>query len=989
MESQDYWSDVNAVGDYYIRHDNVYTMKFVRHLPNLNSHLTALAQYGGPLAVFRRNDLNEESRMEIFNAVGQLITEFKWTSGNLLTMSWSSTESLVCVQTDGSVLIYQLMGGSPQLRKFYIDSKKTSSEQVASAKFYESQFGTGVAIATSTGRFLFLNGLENFSPKPLVGQEIAFSGSAWRRGCPGGGLAAGPVNPIAAAAHRQPEQQHHDCYAAHDQAEHQLGGVPGQVQHATGQAHCGQHQHRVHRDNLARSSAAVAPAVAAVVLRQAAAVLTVSQLVQRAAVLRHFLADLDPVPAAWCVLAPRPSNQLGPDQIRIFVLSRGGLLLLEQNRPPASLLEPPPAEALTDLCLSLDQSLLALWSEPQRHLTVYSLASGLSASGLPAPLSRHSLAGGPDSAFVGGDGGLLRMAWCANAAVMLVWADQRCLLPTVRSDRFANRLDEFHEGEGDSGAPLLVPEFDGLRLLTAERHDLLRPLPRPVEQLFNIACVSPATVLLLAHDTISGQARTETAAYELFLTIESDADKLAAVRCCLEAARFIAWPPDQKRVLRAARTGLALLPPKYSREHRTDELCQQLRLLNNLRFNESIGLPLTHAQFSRLGLGVLIDRLLNRRLHEFAFRACELLRLSESDGQARVMMHWAECQIDTLPPLVGAGVDIGESREDAQASDALVADIVKFVGQRPGVNYARLAGKAARLNRPGLARRLLDFETRSQDQVLLKLHNMRSELDLAGIMRKQPVAMALYQQAYCASDPAALLDQEDRRSDLAALELRRAFDSTEAARRQELLGSAASRFTEAGLPALAKECQLAAQLLERQRKLERDLSAQQFAGLSLHATLARLLGNGSEKLAESLRREFEVPEKRWWQLQVTALAKSGRFTELRRLSERKSPIGYAPFVNACLDAGNEAEAVALLPRVEREQRVRCLCRLRRYAEAIDFASGLKTDAAYHLEYLRRHLAREEVRQPGQPVVREAAQRLRALHQTMAAGGGGV
>uniref|UniRef100_A0A1I8HM62 Vacuolar protein sorting-associated protein 16 homolog n=1 Tax=Macrostomum lignano TaxID=282301 RepID=A0A1I8HM62_9PLAT len=975
MESQDYWSDVNAVGDYYIRHDNVYTMKFMRHLPNLNSHLTALAQYGGPLAVFRRNDLNEESRMEIFNAVGQLITEFKWTSGNLLTMSWSSTESLVCVQTDGSVLIYQLMGGSPQLKKFNINAK--TSEQVASAKFYESQFGTGVAIATSTGRFSFLNRLENFSPKPLVGQNalavlkknkaiqglakamawqskvtrrspqssarlsdlahraraVAFSGSAWRRGCPGGGLAAGPHMDSQSSSITVAMPHMTRLNTSWEVSRDRYSMPPA------GQAHCNQHQHRVHRDNLARSSAAVAPAVAAVVLRQAAAVLSVSQRVQRAAVLRHFLADLDPVPAAWCVLAPRPSNQLGPDQIRIFVLSRGGLLLLEQNRLPASLLEPPPAEALTDLCLSLDQSLLALWSEPQRHLTVYSLASGLSASGLPAPLSRHSLAGGPDSAFVGGDGGLLRMAWCANAAVMLVWADQRCLLPTVRSDRFANRLDEFHEGEGDSGAPLLVPEFDGLRLLTAERHDLLRPLPRPVEQLFNIACVSPATVLLLAHDTISGQARTETAAYELFLTIESDADKLAAVRCCLEAARFIAWPPDQKRVLRAARTGLALLPPKYSREHRTDELCQQLRLLNNLRFNESIGLPLTHAQFSRLGLGVLIDRLLNRRLHEFAFRACELLRLSESDGQARVMMHWAECQIDTLPPLVGAGVDIGESREDAQASDALVADIVKFVGQRPGVNYARLAGKAARLNRPGLARRLLDFETRSQDQVLLKLHNMRSELDLAGIMRKQPVAMALYQQAYCASDPAALLDQEDRRSDLAALELRRAFDSTEAARRQELLGSAASRFTEAGLPALAKECQLAAQLLERQRKLERDLSAQQFAGLSLHATLARLLGNGSEKLAESLRREFEVPEKRWWQLQVTALAKSGRFTELRRLSERKSPIGYAPFVNACQDAGNEAEAVALLPRVEREQRVRCLCRLRRYAEAIDFASG--------------------------------------------------
>uniref|UniRef100_A0A1I8FHK1 Signal peptidase complex catalytic subunit SEC11 n=1 Tax=Macrostomum lignano TaxID=282301 RepID=A0A1I8FHK1_9PLAT len=237
-------------------------------------------------------------------------------------------------------------------------------------------------------------------------------------------------------------------------------------------------------------------------------------------------------------------------------------------------------------------------------------------------------------------------------------------------------------------------------------------------------------------------------------------------------------------------------------------------------------------------------------------------------------------------------------------------------------------------------------------------------------MRKQPVAMAPAHQAGLLLPATRPLcwTKSDRRSDLAAaLELRRAFDATEAAPTTGAAGRPARCWPRVFL---AKECQLAAAAGAAEETGAVISALSNLPGSRCTPLLARLLGNGSEKLAESLRREFEVPEKRWWQLQVTALAKSGRFTELRRLSERKSPIGYAPFSSG-------------------EQRVRCLCRLRRYAEAIDFASGLKTDAAYHLEYLRRHLAREEVRQPGQPVVREAAQRLRALHQTMAAGGGGT
>uniref|UniRef100_A0A1I8FKA4 DUF4116 domain-containing protein n=1 Tax=Macrostomum lignano TaxID=282301 RepID=A0A1I8FKA4_9PLAT len=403
-------------------------------------------------------------------------------------------------------------------------------------------------------------------------------------------------------------------------------------------------------------------------------------------------------------------------------------------------------------------------------------------------------------------------------------------------------------------------------------------------------------------------------------------------------------------------------------EHRTDELCQQLRLLNNLRFNDSAAWASASSS----------TRLLNRRLHEFAFRACELLRLSESDGQARVMMHWAECQIDTLPPLVGAGVDIGESREDARRAMRWWRTL-----STAGVNYARLAGKAARLNRPGLARRLLDFETRSQDQVeqLLALavtakrwrrrssaaeaaqHAVRAGLGRHHAQNSR-LPWRCTSRPTCASDPAALLDQEDRRSDLAALELRRAFDSTERRpRRQELLGSAASRFTEAGLPALAKECQLAAQLLERQRKLERDLSAQQFAGLSLHAHSGQVTRPG----------------------QVRPLHRASP-----PIGAQNRPSRYAPFVNACQDPGNEAESGrSLLPRVERSSAFAACAACAATPRPSDFASGLKTDGR-----LSPGVPAPAPGQGGSQAARTAGCRERPpsgcalCTQTMAAGGGG-
>ena len=39
-----------------------------------------------------------------------VIAVMQWNSGNLLHVGWSNVEDLVCVQDDGSVLIYDMFG---------------------------------------------------------------------------------------------------------------------------------------------------------------------------------------------------------------------------------------------------------------------------------------------------------------------------------------------------------------------------------------------------------------------------------------------------------------------------------------------------------------------------------------------------------------------------------------------------------------------------------------------------------------------------------------------------------------------------------------------------------------------------------------------------------------------------------------------------------------------------------------------------------------
>ena len=81
-------------------------------------------------------------------------------------------------------------------------------------------------------------------------------------------------------------------------------------------------------------------------------------------------------------------------------------------------------------------------------------------------------------------------------------------------------------------------------------------------------------------------------------------------------------------------------------------------------------------------------------------------------------------------------------------------------------------------------------------------------------------------------------------------------------------------------------------LLEFQKRLQ-DSYNTQFLNLSVTDTLYQLIYIGYKTEADNLRKEFSVPDTRFWWVKIQALAAAGDWDELETFCKsKKSPIGY-------------------------------------------------------------------------------------------------
>lgn len=134
----------------------------------------------------------------------------------------------------------------------------------------------------------------------------------------------------------------------------------------------------------------------------------------------------------------------------------------------------------------------------------------------------------------------------------------------------------------------------------------------------------------------------------------------------------------------------------------------------------------------------------------------------------------------------------------------------------------------------------------------------------------------------------------------------------------------------------AELCDDARKLLKQQQVISEKYSSQatQFYGLSVHDTIKQLLNIGDIKLAEKMKSEYKVQDRRYWWLRIQVYADHFQWDELEKFSKsKKSPIGYEPFVEVCLKHNNIHEAKKYLAKCSSHKKIKWFIRAGMVEEA--------------------------------------------------------
>lgn len=504
------------------------------------------------------------------------------------------------------------------------------------------------------------------------------------------------------------------------------------------------------------------------------------------------------------------------------------------------------------------------------------------------------------------------MEWVGSNAVALAWEDELHLIgPKAVATKFYY----------DAWVHLL-PDVDGLRLLTNDVCEFIQKVPDETVDVFRLGSDSPAANLLEASNLLEQKSPK---ADDLIQLIRSSLSE--AVDTCVKAAgnEFnIHW---QKSLLRAASFGKSVLD-LYSSDDFVD-MCETLRVLNAVRFYE-VGLPLSYDQFKRLTPEKLITRLTNRHEYLLALRISGYLHLPTD----KIYVHWAQQKV----------------RVSTDNEESICRLIVKKLHGKSGVSFEDIARAAYDEGRVRLATELLNYEPRAGKQVPLLLGmkednialdkaiesgdtdlifhvllHLRKKLPLASFFRvinSRPVATAIVESSAWDQDRELLKDlyyQDDRRLDGSNLLLYEALHPTpeNITTVTDKLKSASKYLADAKDYSFHRQ-QLddAQKLLKLQEQFEKDLGpGNAFVGLSANATIFELVKAGHNKRAQKILSEFKVPEKTYTWLRLRALVAARHWNELEELSkQKKSPIGWEPFFNEILAAGNTRVASNFIPK---------------------------------------------------------------------------
>ncbi|VDD83064.1 unnamed protein product [Mesocestoides corti] len=125
---------------------------------------------------------------------------------------------------------------------------------------------------------------------------------------------------------------------------------------------------------------------------------------------------------------------------------------------------------------------------------------------------------------------------------------------------------------------------------------------------------------------------------------------------------------------------------------------------------------------------------------------------------------------------------------------------------------------------------------------------------------------------------------------------------------------------------------------------------------SVNTTYVRLVAAGSqttERIADQMRRDFRIPEKRAAYLRLIGLALSSNtasaWAEIERMAFSKRPaVPLDIIVKVYADAGRQNEAADIIAKLPLEQKIRSLVMIGKSHEAINIATQERSDRLLYL-----------------------------------------
>ncbi|XP_048516887.1 vacuolar protein sorting-associated protein 16 homolog [Dendroctonus ponderosae] len=545
-----------------------------------------------------------------------------------------------------------------------------------------------------------------------------------------------------------------------------------------------------------------------------------------------------------------------------------------------------------------------------------------------------------------------QLVWCGNETVVVYWEQDHTVLIVAKNGQFVQ--DTYDH------AVHLLAEIDGVRIISSARHELLQKVPEVVQKIFRINSTEPGSFLLEASKQFQKGSHK---ANEYITLIKSKSSLEDAVNQCLDAVKYEFDTDIQKMLIRAAQFGKCFISGMNS--HKYVKMCCLLRVLNAIRhFKVGISLTIEQLKYMKLrespsadeneALKNLLDRLIVRNMYYLALQIAKCLKLPESVGSSYIMVHWAKYKVG-----------------QHQADEEIVArEIASKLGYSSGVSYREIAEKASEFGKNKLAIKLLEYESKASEQVelLLKLHENKSALhnaiesgdtdliymvvlklrekmplgDFKMTIRNFPVAQALYIKyckEYYKSALAEIYIQEDDFPSQAQMIIEESLSDKNSHLRDSQLTVAIEAYNKGRKDLYASMCEETLKLSKFQRELEEKFQSEnKFVGKSVHDTCKILLEMKDVKLAEKVKNDFKIPDKRYWFLRINTLAALKEWIELDKFAKlKKSPVGYGPFVDACWANHNKDEALKYMQKVPDDLKAKYYLKIECYSEAAEIA----------------------------------------------------